>query len=148
MKVIHFFWKLPCSTPIRILKPYTKLQEYFLLPLLPSCDIKTNELFTGFGFSERTKGLQLLVCINTFRAKVWKPIDIGNVKFISVTTLKSANYRTTFVCYVELRNLDVNFHHKKTRYNTSTIISFKLHFHPSLTKTYQLFTDKNVPKEF
>jgi len=43
------------KTPLFNSQLYKKPQEYFLLPLLPSCDIKTNVLFTGFGFSERCR---------------------------------------------------------------------------------------------
>jgi len=43
--------------------------QQFLLPQLPSCDIKTNENFTGFGFSERCWKLQLLNCIKHVQSK-------------------------------------------------------------------------------
>jgi hypothetical protein len=59
LKVLNISENTRCLTPNQELKP----QEYSLslLPLLPSCDIKTNELFTGFGFSERYRKLQLLI---------------------------------------------------------------------------------------
>ena len=61
-----------CSTPNnRILKGVQKTSSriQFLLPQLPSCDIKTNENFTGFGFSERCWKLQLLNCIKHVQSK-------------------------------------------------------------------------------
>jgi hypothetical protein len=77
-----------CSTPNnRILKGVQKTSSriQFLLPQLPSCDIKTNENFTGFGFSER--------CWKIATSKLYKTRSeqkciFDGVKFISVTILK------------------------------------------------------------
>lgn len=70
---VLIFWKNSrCSTPNnRILKGVQKTSSriQFLLPQLPSCDIKTNENFTGFGFSERCWKLQLLNCIKHVQSK-------------------------------------------------------------------------------
>lgn len=97
-----------------------------LLPLLPSCDIKTNELFTGFGFSERYQKITTSNLYKTRSEQKCENIYLDNVKFISVTKLKRANYKTTHEFYLELRKLDVNTITRKTKYITTTIISFKL----------------------
>jgi len=57
LKVLNISENSLCLTPNQ---EYKTSRILSLLPLLPSCDIKTNELFTGFGFSERCQKLQLL----------------------------------------------------------------------------------------
>jgi len=71
-EVLIFWKKLPLfNSQHRILKGVQKTSSriQFLLPQLPSCDIKTNENFTGFGFSERCWKLQLLNCIKHVQSK-------------------------------------------------------------------------------
>lgn len=86
---VLIFWKNSrCSTPNNsilkgVQKTFSRIQ--FLLPQLPSCDIKTNENFTGFGFSER--------CWKIATSKLYKTRSeqkciFDGVKFISVTILK------------------------------------------------------------
>jgi len=73
-EVLIFWKKLPLFN-----------SQQFLLPQLPSCDIKTNENLTGFGFSER--------CWKIATSKLYKTRSeqkciFDSVKFISVTILK------------------------------------------------------------
>jgi len=87
-EVLIFWKKLPLfnsqqSYSKRCSKTSSRIQ--FLLPQLPSCDIKTNENFTGFGFSER--------CWKIATSKLYKTRSeqkciFDGVKFISVTILK------------------------------------------------------------
>lgn len=90
LKVLHFSENSLVQLPTVFYKPYKKPQEYFLLPLLPSCDIKTNELFTGFGFSERYQKITTSNLYKTRSEQKCENIYLDNVKFISVTILKRA----------------------------------------------------------
>jgi hypothetical protein len=87
--------------------------QQFLLPQLPSCDIKTNENLTGFGFSER--------CWKIATSKLYKTRSeqkciFDGVKFISVTILKhglTTKQQTRFgkTEIIWTSSTTINYHH-------------------------------------
>jgi len=87
--------------------------QQFLLPQLPSCDIKTNENLTGFGFSER--------CWKIATSKLYKTRSeqkciFDGVKFISVTILNhglTTKQQTRFgkTEIIWTSSTTINYHH-------------------------------------
>lgn len=101
-EVLIFWKKLPLFN-----------SQQFLLPQLPSCDIKTNENLTGFGFSER--------CWKIATSKLYKTRSeqkciFDGVKFISVTILKhglTTKQQTRFgkTEIIWTSSTTINYHH-------------------------------------